>query len=58
LDGESYRRGFEDAVELCLSEISRAKSLEEAGRRVGDVLSLVKEDKLERLKQMLWLVER
>ena len=58
LDRESYRRGFEDAAELCLSEINESKTLKEAKQRVETVLSLIKEDKLERLKQILWVIER
>lgn len=52
---ESYRRGWEDAIELCLYELERAKSLEEAGQKIKELLGLVKEDKIERLKEMLWM---
>ena len=56
LDKESYRRGQEDAFELCLSEIAKARNLGDAYRRIQEILGLVKEDKLERLKRMLWTV--
>ncbi len=56
MDRESYRRGFEDATEFCLDEVNDSRSLEEARHRIEEVLSLIKEDKLERLKQMLWMI--
>ena len=37
---------------------AEAESLEEARRRIMEVLSLIKEDKIERLKQMLWMIGR
>jgi predicted RNase H-like HicB family nuclease len=35
--------------------LERAKSLEEAGQKIKELLGLVKEDKIERLKEMLWM---
>ena len=58
MDSEGYKRGFEDSVELCLSEVSKAKSLEEARKRLEEIWSLIKEDKIERIKRMLWLIEK
>ena len=58
LDRESYGRGQEDAFELCLYELNRSKSLDEARRRIEEILGLVKEDKIERLRQMLWMIGR
>ena len=58
VDSEGYKRGFEDSVELCLFEVSRAKSLEEARKRIEEVWSLIKEDKIERIKRMLWLINK
>jgi len=58
VDSEGYKRGFEDSVELCLFEVSRAKSLEEARKRIEEIWSLIKEDKIERIKRMLWQIER
>jgi len=57
VDRESYRRGFEDAVELCLAELNDSNILEKAKKRLEEVLSLIKEDKIERLKRMLWMIE-
>lgn len=56
MDKESYKRGFEDCVELCLYEIQKAENLEEARKRIREFLGLVKEDKLERLKERLWVI--
>jgi len=56
VDKESYRRGQEDAFELCLSEIAKARDLRDAYKRIQEILGLVKEDKLERLKRMLWTI--
>ncbi len=53
MDSESYRRGHEDALELCLSELGQAQNLEDAKSRVTELLGLVKEDKIDRLKHML-----
>lgn len=58
MDKESYKRGFEDCTELGLYEMAKAKTLEEAKRRCEEILGLLKEDKLERLKEMLWIVGR
>ena len=58
VDKENYRRGFEDCGELCLVETNEAETLEEARKRVREILGLVKEDKLERLKRMLWMIGR
>jgi len=58
MDPEGYRRGHEDALELCLYELSNASDLVDAKRRVQELLGLVKEDKLERLKEMLWMIRR
>ena len=52
----SYQDGFEDATELCLREVCEAKSRTEARRRVKYLLDLVKEDKFDRIKQMLGVI--
>lgn len=49
----SYRDGFEAATELCLKELNEADSKEKASEKLQYILSLVKEDKLEKIKQML-----
>ena len=48
-----YSRGFEDACELILKALSAARSLKEARQYVMYLLSLVKERKLEAIKQEL-----
>jgi len=57
-NSESYKWGFEDSVELCLFEVSRTKSLNEAKKRVEENWSLIKKDKIECIKRMLWQIER
>lgn len=52
----SYRQGFEDAVELCIAETEDANSKKNAVEKMRDILVLVKEDKFERLKKMLWQI--
>lgn len=52
----SYAEGFEDATELCLHEVEKAKDLEDAKRRIQKIIRLVKERKFERIKSMLALL--
>ena len=52
----SYAEGFEDAAELCLHELKKAKDLEDAKERVKKIIQLVKERKFERIKSMLALL--
>lgn len=52
----SYREGFEDAVELCLYEASKAVGKKGAIEKLQEILGLVKEDKFQRIKEMLWMV--
>jgi len=54
----SYAEGFEDAVELCISETEDANSKKNALEKMKDILVLVKEDKFERLKKMLWQISQ
>jgi len=49
----SYQDGFEDATELCLKEVDDARSKSDAVKRIKYLLGLVKEDKFEKIKQML-----
>jgi len=49
----SYREGFEDATEMCLKELNDAKSKAQAASKIQYLLSLVKADKFDRIKQML-----
>ncbi|MGQ4834443.1 MAG: hypothetical protein ACP6IS_11195 [Candidatus Asgardarchaeia archaeon] len=49
----SYKKGFEDGVELALKKMEESKSLEEAKKKVLLILSRVKEDKFEELEEQL-----
>lgn len=49
----SYQDGFEAATELCLREVHQAKSKTDARKRIKYLLDLVKEDKFDKIKQML-----
>jgi len=48
-----YRNGFEDALELCLKEIAKVATLDEATSQIQYFLSLVKERKLKTIKEVL-----
>jgi len=54
----SYEQGFEDAVELCIAETEEATDKVKAIERMRDILVLVKENKFERIKCMLWRASR
>jgi hypothetical protein len=58
MDNESYRVGFEAALELCMAETSQSESRAGALAKMAEFLGLVKEDKIERLKEMLWNIKR
>jgi ribosome assembly protein YihI (activator of Der GTPase) len=58
MDNESYRVGFEAAIELCITETVEADSKEKALSKMYEFLGLVKDDKLERLKEMLWHIKK
>ncbi len=58
LDNESWRVGFEAALDLCISEVEKAKSLEGAAVAISEFRRDVKDDKVERLKEMLAAVHR
>jgi len=49
----SYQSGFEDAVELCLSEIIESKSKEEAAKKIKGLLGIMMSNKFERIRQKL-----
>lgn len=49
----TYQDGFEDATELCLSEIKWAKTKTDAQQKVMYLLGLVKEQKFGKIKKML-----
>lgn len=49
----SYQEGFEDSLELCLTELKRSNSKRDAVERIKYLLGLVKEHKFDRIKQIL-----
>jgi len=49
----SYQEGFEDSLELCLSEVKRSNSKKDAVHRIKYLLGLVKEHKFDRIKEIL-----
>jgi hypothetical protein len=49
----SYQEGFEDALELCLSEVKKSNTKKDALSRLNYLLGLIKEHKLDRVKQMI-----
>jgi predicted RNase H-like HicB family nuclease len=53
-----YRIGFQDALELCIAEIETAKTKEDVTKKLKEYLGLVLEDKIARLKQMLFLIKQ
>jgi hypothetical protein len=57
IDNESYRHGFEAALELCIAETTEAETKEKALAKMTEFLGLVKGDKMERLREMLWKVQ-
>lgn len=54
----SYERGFEDAIELCIGETEDAADKVNAIHKMREILVLVKENKFERIKRMLWRASR
>lgn len=58
LDNESWRVGFEAALDLCVSEVEKVRSLGEAAAAISEFRRDVKDDKVERLKEMLAAVHR
>ena len=53
MDNESWRVGFEAALDLCIAETKKADNIENAIARMSEFLNDVKDDKIERLKEML-----
>ena len=58
MDNESYRHGFEATLELCLAEIRLSGNKEQYLEKMGEFLELVKEDKIDRLREMIWNIKR
>lgn len=53
----SYQEGFEDSLELCLSEVKKSTSKKDAVHRIQYLLGLIKEHKLDRVKQMIGVLK-
>ncbi len=57
INDESYRRGVDDALELCLKKVSEARSKDSAITMIRELIEQVKKDKLGRLEGSLWHVD-
>jgi len=53
----NYEEGFEDAVQLCLTELKKSNRKKEAVSRLEYILGLVMEHKFDRIKQMLGVLK-
>jgi len=53
----SYQEGFEDSLELCLTEVKRSNSKKDAVEKIKYLLGLVKEHKFDRIKQILGAIK-
>jgi len=53
----SYEEGFEDSLELCLSEVKDSNSKKDATQRIRYLLGLVKEHKFDRIKQIIGAIK-
>ncbi|MFQ5758371.1 MAG: hypothetical protein ACE5IF_01690 [Candidatus Bathyarchaeia archaeon] len=49
----TYQEGFEDSLELCLTEVKNSNSKKDAIARIRYLLGLVKEHKFDRLREMI-----
>lgn len=49
----TYAQGFEDALELCIEEVEKAKDKRHAIAKLRDNLAQVKNNKFDRLRNML-----
>lgn len=54
----SYRHGFEATLELCVAEIRQCENKEQYLEKIGEFLELIKEDKIDRLREMIWNIKR
>ncbi len=52
-DVTTYQEGFEDSLELCLTEVKSSNSKKDAIARIRYLLGLVKEHKFDRLREMI-----
>jgi len=53
----NYEEGFEDALQLCHTEIKKSGNKKDALRRVEYLIGLVMEHKFDRIKQMLGAIK-
>jgi hypothetical protein len=58
MDDASYRVGFEAALDLCIAEVRQSESKEVALAKLFEFRDLVKDDKIERVKEMLWNIKK
>lgn len=58
MDDASYRVGFEAALDLCIAEVRQSESREVALAKLFEFRDLVKDDKIERVKEMLWNIKK
>jgi len=52
-----YQEGFEDALELYLTEVKKSKRKRDAVHGIKYLLGLIKEHKFDRIKQMLSVIK-
>lgn len=57
MDSASYRVGFEAALDLCIAEVRQSETKEIALAKMFEFLNLVKDDKIDRVKEMLWNIK-
>ncbi len=53
----SYEEGFEDALQLCHTELKKSNCKKDALSKVEYLLGLVMEHKFDRIKQMLGAIK-
>jgi len=53
MDRTDYMRGFQNALELALAEIERARDLEDTRKRIRTLWSLAVEHKLDEIQRQL-----
>jgi len=53
----SYEEGFEDSLELCLSEVKESSNKKDVVQRIRYLLGLVKEHKFDRVKQIIGAIK-
>lgn len=51
-----YQNGFEDAVELCITEIEDSTNKRTALEKMNEILALIKENKFEQIKHKLGII--